>query len=131
MSIALHRRIHRSAVRQSDRKAETEIALLSAEEKSVRDRITELERFIVKAPERAQQAQIAHHDRLNTLPPPDEFLPDDAEDPEAAESDLARRARLTRAQEAILRRRRAINLTVFVLVALALAAFGLWFADQY
>ena len=128
MLTAPPKRSHRSAIRQSNRKADSQIALLSAEERNVRDQITDLERFIVKAPERAQRAQLAHKERLNTLPPPDEFLPDYGFDTDT-ETDFAR-ARLTRAQEAILRRRRTVNFVIFVAVSLAVAAFGLWTVEN-
>lgn len=94
----------------------------------MRDRIADLERFIVKAPELAERAQQAQHDRLNTLPPPDGFLPEvDRFNGGNRSGDFPR---LTRAQEAQLRRHRAANLAVFVGVALALAAFALWFAEN-
>ncbi len=129
MSTVPLRRNRRSAIRHSNREADSEIALLSAEEKSVRDQITDLERFIVKAPARAQRAEIARHERLNTLPPPDEFLPDYPEGHHADGTD-APPARLTHAQSAILRKHRRMNLAVFVAVSLAVAAFGLWIAEN-
>lgn len=126
MPTLTHRRRHREAVRQSNREAESGIAHLSAEERTVRDQITHLERFLVKAPERAERAQLAQIERLNTLPAPDEFhRADDSDDAH----DFAP-ARLTRARAAHLRRQRSLNLLIFVTVALVLAAFALWFADH-
>jgi septal ring factor EnvC (AmiA/AmiB activator) len=121
------RRLRKSKeLKKSIRDSNQAIATLSKEEQDVRNQISELERYIVEAPERATTARREQLDEMRTLPPPDELAGQRYRLNVTTTSEFPR---LMRRHEAAIRRQRLRNLLTFLVVSLLVAVFALWLGE--